>query len=354
MSNTTNRPPLANIDANIAAGTRRRSKRTENKPRITEPNAIDSKIKQSFYNFFDVVFENDSDENPPYVLKKRRLFRRVKYEETSVVYIRQQISDAVSFLSRAVPCIAKLLMPNDPKSIINGLYNSIAKNFDVNRVSKAEVEALEKAAEMEAEAASYRKKLAEVEAKYAADLKEQMQKMKECEDAMAALEAKASLKETGKRGLPSQEWYDKLTKRDKCQFLSMFRLQGKGSGRSKREIEELLEFTPGGITRYHWREALRHQMKYGAGCAMPTTIKHRNKIGLDVMKNIMVFLGRSENVQRLAYGSKKCNLCNDSAVVIDAVQSNKTMKQLIADFIGEFHEDKCTLCAEERCPKKGE
>ena len=83
--------------------------------------------------------------------------------------------------------------------------------------------------------------------------------------AKVASEVKKAVKNTGKEGLPAQEWYDKLSKKEKCQFLSMFRRQTKGNGPSKSELEIVLEFQKGGISNSHWKEALTHQKNMEGG-----------------------------------------------------------------------------------------
>ena len=76
-------------------------------------------------------------------------------------------------------------------------------------------------------------------------------------------------------------------------------------------------------------------------------IKNVNRVHFDLIKKVVDFLRKSENVQRLAYVSKHCKSSNGAAVMIDAVKANKTLNQLIADFIKEFHVNKCTIPDEE-------
>ena len=357
MTKTNNRTPLGNIDTNNPVATRR-SNRNGGKHENTKTTSLDISFKKSFYELFDVVFEHGSDENTPLVHSQRRLFPRTKYEETATEVIRRQVRDAIIFISRAVPCMAKIIMPGDPVSIIKGLYNSLAKNVEYCQSSKTDNEALaankeaaliKRLADVEALAAAKQAEMqAEIEAK-----DEKLKKMVQYQEAIAQLKAKLKSKPTGKIGLPAYEMYQRLSTKEKVQFLSMFRRGVRGDGPSKRELEKVLEFEQGGIYRKHWMEALKHQKKFGGGRIMPKVTKSRSRIPLAVMKNMLSYLGRDENVQRLAYGSKASKLCNGAAVVVDAVQSNKTMEQLIRGFIDEFDEDMCTICAEERCPKIG-
>ena len=140
MTNATNRPPLGNIDTS-SVGTRQ-SNRNETKPRHAKAATVDAKFKKSFYNLFDAVFERVPEEDSPVALTRRMLFSRLNYEETKYEVFHKHIRSVICFLSRAVPCIAKLIVPYDPASVIKGLYNSLTKYFELSQAPKVEIEAL--------------------------------------------------------------------------------------------------------------------------------------------------------------------------------------------------------------------
>ena len=170
MTNATNRPPLGNIDTS-SVGTPQ-SNRNETKPRHAKAATVDAKFKKSFYNLFDAVFERVPEEDSPVALTRRMLFSRLNYEETKYEVFHKQIRSAICFLSRAVPCIAKLIVPYDPASVIKGLYNSLTKYFEPSQAPKVEIEALLAKHQKEIEAlsaekdAAHQKELAETKRRW--------------------------------------------------------------------------------------------------------------------------------------------------------------------------------------------
>mmetsp|Transcript_20007 Transcript_20007/g.29812 ORF Transcript_20007/g.29812 Transcript_20007/m.29812 type:complete len:89 (-) Transcript_20007:133-399(-) len=67
---------------------------------------------------------------------------------------------------------------------------------------------------------------------------------------------------TGCKGLPTKEFYRRLPKNEKIWFLSMFRRPIRGEGKSKGNLEALLELEAGEISCNHWKDALKYQEKF--------------------------------------------------------------------------------------------
>ena len=379
MSNTINRTPFGNINTNVATrtdGTRRSAR--GNAGNITKANqqpAVESKFKKNFYSFFDDLFKNRIEEKAPSALASKCLFPSQE-NMFSVERSAMRGRGIVALLKRAVPGIAKLCYPEDPISVVKRLRDALSKYLAENQRSSADVER-----EQQEEIAAVYKRLKEVSETLDGERESKEKQRQLYENERQLWEKKRDLWEkerqlnddkirnydilienlmekernrhTGRKGLPTQEFYRQLSKKEKVQFLSMFRRPIRGEGPSKGTLEVLLELEAGEISSYHWKEALKHQEKFGAGFPKERVIKSVNRVSFDLIEKVIVFLRRSENVQRLAYGSKQCKLSNGAAVMIDAVEANKTLTQLIADFIKEFDIDTCTIPDDERCPEKG-
>ena len=355
MSSTINRTPLANVNTNVATRTdcTRRSARSYagNITKANKQQTVDQIFKKSFYSCFDDLFKNQLNEKAPCALTSKKLFPPLRTDQIPVEQLNRRRCGVTSFLKRAVPGIAKLAYPEDPNSVLKNLRDSLSEHLSVNQRTKTDIER-----EHKEELAALHEKL-DAMAKTNQRIEKESQldkdKIRYYEALIENVKAKDMMRHTGQKGLPVQEFYMRLSRKEKIQFLSMFRRPIRGEGPTKRNLEALLELEEGGITNYHWKEALIHQTKFGAGFPKEQVIRNVNRVHFDLIKKVVEFLRKSDNVQRLAYGSKQCKLSNGAAVMIDAVDAKKTLDQLIADFIKEFHVDKCKIPDDERCPEKG-
>lgn len=135
------------------------------------------------------------------------------------------------------------------------MRDSLSKHLSVNQRSKTDIER-----EHKEELAALHEKLdamTKTNQRIEKEIQMKEDKNRYYDALIENVKAKDMMRHTGQKGLPVQEFYRRLPKNEKVQFLLMFRRPIPGEGPTKRNLEALLELEASEISNYHWKETLR-------------------------------------------------------------------------------------------------